>query len=89
MFIVADLVSLSVCYRKKKFLNENIYVVGTQNSKEPSQWEGSLEHPQQMLGYGKENIYSFTLKKFGYLNQWIGVSRDVEIIIKKYLPTDK
>ena len=55
-----------------KHSTKNIFFY-TQNiccgySKEPSQWDGSFEHPKHMLK--RYFFYSFTLKKFVYLNLW-------------------
>ena len=48
------------------FLNQNICCG---NSKEPSQWDGSFEHPKTYVKTdGYANIYNFALKMFVYLN---------------------
>ena len=39
-------------------------------SKEPSQWDGSFEHPNSVKTDGQENIYIFTLKNFVNLKLW-------------------
>ena len=50
------------------FLNQNICCG---YSKEPSQWDGSFEHPKTYVKTdGSENIYIFMLKIFVYLNLW-------------------
>ena len=50
------------------YLSTKTYVVGTQKnhlgySKEPSQWDGSFEHPKHMSNLMGKNNYNFMLKK--------------------------
>ena len=63
MFIVADLVSFRVCNRKIifLFLNQNICCG---YSKEPSQWDGSFEHPKHMLKIMGKKIFTLYAENF-------------------------
>ena len=57
MFIVTEYAALRVCNRKLifLFLNQNIC---RGYSKEPSQWDGSFEHPKHMLKIMGKDIFT-------------------------------
>ena len=77
-----------VLQKKKNFSMKTYMLWVLKSQKNRLNEKVLLSTHSKCLVMGK-NIYNFTLKKFGYLNQWIGVSRGVEIIKKKYLPRDK
>ena len=57
------------------FLNQNIWCG---YSKESSQWEGSFEHPKQMLKFMGEKLFTIFYADFFfvYLNLWVQLASD-------------